>query len=84
MWFTIIGLASVGAIWINSEPTIRLRSLYTKQNWFFRLINCAMCSTFWISILYTLIWHGNLDLFTACSSAVLSELISQKLNSGTI
>jgi len=84
MWYTIIGLACIGVLWINSEPTIRLRSLYRKDNWFMRLINCAMCSTFWIAILYNIVWYQNLDLFTACSSAVLSELISQKLNSGTI
>lgn len=84
MWYTIIGLACIGVIWINSEPTIRLRGLYKKDDWFMRLINCAMCSTFWIAVLYNILWYQNLDLFMACLSAVLAELISQKLNSGTI
>lgn len=78
MWFEIIGLASVGVLWINAEPTIRLRSLYKKQNWFYRLINCCLCSTFWISLIYTQ------NLYIAASSSVLAELICRKLNSGNI
>lgn len=84
MWYTIIGIAAVGVIWHNSEPTIRIKSLYKRSDWFMRLINCCMCSTFWISVLYNLIWFQNLDILSASLSAVLAELISQKLNSGTI
>ena len=84
MWYTILGIAAVGVLWHTSEPTIRLKSLYKRDDWFMRLINCAMCSTFWISVLYNLIWFQNLDILSASLSAVLAELISQKLNTGTI
>lgn len=86
MWYNIIGLASVGVIWHLSEPTIRLRDLILgkHEGFFRRLLECSMCSTFWIAIIYSLIWQQNLDIFLACSSAVLAELISQKLSTGTI
>ena len=84
MWYTIIELACIGVLWINAEPTIRLRSLYKRDDWFNRLINCCLCSTFWIAILYNLIWLQQLDLFMAASASVLGELICKKLNSGTI
>jgi hypothetical protein len=80
----IIGLACIGALWINAEPTIRLRSLYKKEDWFFRLINCCLCSTFWIALLYKLIWFQQFDLFVAASSSVLGELICKKLTEGKL
>lgn len=80
----IIGLACVGVLWIHAEPMIRLKSLYKKDNWFTRLINCCLCSTFWIAILYKLIWFGSLDLFVASCSAVLGELICRKLIEGRL
>lgn len=87
MWYEIIGLASIGVLWINSEPTIRLREwCYRKlykcsgynSKWHYRLLNCALCSTFWIALL----WSGN--IFIGASASVLAELLSQKLNQGTI
>jgi len=84
MLITIIGIACIGVLYINSEPTIRLRNwiLGKHQGIFRRLLECAMCSTFYIALLYNLIWLQNLDIFTVCISAVLAELISQKLNNG--
>lgn len=84
MWYLILGIAAVGVMWNVSEPTIRLRSLYKRNDWFMRLINCSMCSTFWISVLYNLICFQTLDIFSASLSAILAELICQKLNSGGI
>jgi hypothetical protein len=80
----IIGLACIGALWINAEPTIRLRSLYKKEDWFFRLINCCLCSTFWIALLYKLICFQQFDLFVAASASVLGELICKKLTEGKL
>ena len=84
MLWTIIGLASVGVLYICSEPTIRLRNfiLGKHQGIFRRLLECAMCSSFWIAFLYKMIWFQQLDIFTAASAAVLAELIVQKLNNG--
>lgn len=82
MWYTIIGLASIGVLWINSEPTIRLREfiLGKHQGVFRRLLECCMCSTFWISVIYLLVCGQQFDLLLVSSSAVLAEIISQKLN----
>jgi hypothetical protein len=78
----IIGLACIGVLWINAEPMIRLRSLYKKNDWFMRLINCCLCSTFWIALMYKLIWFQNLDLLFAATCSVVAELICKKLTEG--
>jgi hypothetical protein len=80
----ILGLACVGVLYINSEPTTRLRSLYKKNDWFMRLINCCLCSSFWISIIYHLIVYGSPYILASSIVSVLAELISQKINSGSI
>jgi len=80
----ILGLACVGVLYINSEPTTRLRSLYKKNDWFMRLINCCLCSSFWISIIYHLIVYDSPYILASSIVSVLAELISQKLNSGSL
>ncbi len=78
MIYEILGIACVGVLWINSEPTIRLRSLYKTEDWFFRLINCCMCSTFWIGLALSF------DIYTASISSILAEFICRKINSGSL
>lgn len=80
----IIGLACIGVLWINAEPTIRLRSYYKKEDWFFRLINCCLCSTFWISLTYKLVCYQQFDLLFAATCSVLGELICKKLTEGKL
>lgn len=80
----ILGLACVGVLYINSEPTTRLRGLYKRNDWFMRLINCAMCSSFWISIVYHLVVYSSPHILASSIVSVLAELISQKLNSGSL
>jgi len=83
-WSTIIGYAAVGVMWINAEPTIRLRSLYKKNDWFNRLINCCLCSTFHIYLWSQLFMTGNIDILGASVSAILAEFISRKMNEGSL
>ena len=78
----IIGIACIGVLWINAEPTIRLRMLYKAENWFSRLINCCLCSTFWIAILYKLLFYWQFDLFFAATASVIAELLCKKLLGG--
>jgi hypothetical protein len=78
MILQILGLSCLGVLWINSEPTIRLRLLYKKDDLFSRLINCCMCSTFWIALLCS----QNLYIAAVCS--ILAEFICRKLNSGSL
>jgi hypothetical protein len=72
----IIAIACIGVLWINSEPTIRLRGLYKRDDWFNRLINCCLCSTFWIGLIITQ------SIYVAAISSVLGELLCKKLTSG--
>jgi hypothetical protein len=72
----IIAIACIGVLWINSEPTIRLRQLYKRDDWFNRLINCCLCSTFWIGLIITQ------SIYVAAISSVLGELLCKKLTSG--
>lgn len=83
-WSTIIGFAALGVIWIVSEPTQRLRSLYKRNDWFMRLINCAMCSTWHIYFWSQFVMTGSPDPLAASISAVLAEFISRKINSGSL
>jgi hypothetical protein len=76
-------IAAVGVMWINAEPTQRLRSLYKKNDWFNRLINCCLCSTFWIYIVVS----ASLSQFNigeACISAIIAEFICRKINEGSL
>lgn len=80
----ILGIASIGVLWINAEPMIKLRMLFQSDNWFTRLINCCLCSTFWIAITYKLVCYQELDLLFAAICSVLGELICKKLGEGKI
>lgn len=84
---TILGLAAIGVLWVNSEPTIWLRETAYKKiygckgwydRWHYRLLSCAMCSSFWIGLAVTT------NLYYAAIISITAELISQKLNSGTL
>ena len=83
-WSTIIGFAALGVIWIVSEPTQRLRSLYKRNDWFMRLINCAMCSTWHIYFWSQFVMTGSPDPLAASISAVLAEFITRKISSGSL
>jgi hypothetical protein len=81
-WELIIGLAAVGVMWVASEPTIRLRMFLFKKDttWWFRLLECAMCSSFHIYFWYKLFVYHDIDIIGASLCGILSELIYQKLN----
>ena len=83
-WSTIIGFAALGVIFIVSEPTQRLRSLYKRNDWFMRLINCAMCSTWHIYFWSQFVMTGSPDPLAASISAVLAEFITRKISSGSL
>lgn len=83
-WDLIIGWSAVGALWILSEPTIRLRSLYKKNDWFMRLINCGMCSSWHIYFWSQLFMYQRIDILGASICAVLTEWIINKLNRGSL
>lgn len=89
----IIGLACVGVLWINSEPTILLRTslfkfIYKDKSFngdmIWRLLNCCMCSTFHIYFWFELILTGKPDIIGAAISAIIAEFISRALNKGNL
>lgn len=79
----ILGLACIVVLFINSEPTIRLRewvykSIYKCKSynvWHYRLVCCAMCTGFWFGLAMTL------DPILAALVSITAELISRKINS---
>ena len=83
---SILGFSAIGALWILSEPTIRLREWLVgdKFNWFTRLINCGMCSSFHIYFWWQLLVNFNIDILGAAMVSILSEIIIRKLESGNI
>jgi hypothetical protein len=83
----IISWSCVGVLWVNSEPTIRFRNWIYKMiykykgfedKWHWRLLNCCLCSSFWIGL------FGTGDILLAALVSVIAELLNQKLNSGSI
>jgi hypothetical protein len=76
----LLGAACIGALWVNSEPTMALRELIfkDKQNWFRRLLECCFCISFWIGLAFTQ------DVMMASIVSVSAEIISRKLNSGSL
>jgi hypothetical protein len=78
--FKIIGLASLTVLFVASEPMIKFKHFLLKgikdyqDKWFWRLINCGLCSGFWIGLIFT----G--DILTAATISVLSEVLYQKIN----
>lgn len=82
--YEIIGLAAVGVLFSVSEPTIRLRLLYKRNDWFMRLINCGMCSSWHIYFWYILLTEGRVDILGASVAAILAEFVVRKLNEGSL
>ncbi len=86
MWtiITVLGLACLTNLWIHSEPTNKLRYwLYNKVKdkdslWHWRLINCALCTGFYVGLLFT--WN----LYLAAIVSVCAELICKKLTEGKL
>ena len=83
----LIGLAAISFLFVNSKPTIYLREwIYKKiygcrgwyDRWHYQLLTCSLCSGFWIGLIVTT------NLEWAAIISVLAELISQKLNSGSL
>lgn len=79
----LIGLACIGVLWINAEPTIVLRNRIYKwwygcrefdHKWHWKLINCALCISFWIGIIFT--W----SILQAAIISVLAEILHKKIN----
>lgn len=80
----VLGLACITVLFVNSEPTIRLREwIYKKiykckdyNKWHYRLLCCCLCSGLYIGLIGTM---G--DILLAPIVSILAELISKKLNS---
>jgi hypothetical protein len=81
IWYllTIFGLASITNLWLHSEPTNKIKHWLYKsvdkkeELWHWRLINCALCTGFWLGLIVT--WN----LYLAAIIAVVAELICKKL-----
>lgn len=75
-FITILGLACLTNLFVHSGPMIYLRMWLfgAKDRWWINLMECAMCSGFWIGLIFT--WN----LYLACIISILAEFISRKIN----
>jgi hypothetical protein len=80
----IIGLSCIGVLFVVSEPMIILKRYIgfkeeeydnwsNKKRMLFKLITCAMCSSFWIGSIITL------SLLKGAIIGILAELIYKKI-----
>lgn len=80
MWYviTILGLASITNLLVHSEPTMRFRNflLRNHRGFFRRLLECALCTGFWIGLAFTF------NIYLAAIISIVAEFISRKLNGG--
>lgn len=82
--YYIIGLACVTVLWINSEPTIRFRNRFLKNDSYIkRMSECALCSGFWIYLLFMIINSQSFLIgyvIEASITSIIAELINRRLN----
>ena len=82
----LLGLSAMSFLFVAAEPMIMIKTwlfnqIYKKDYSYlliWKLINCALCSGFWIGFAVTK------DILSASIIAVLAELIYQKLSSGKL
>lgn len=78
----IIALAALTNLFVLAEPINHLKTYIYKllkkeeSGFIYRLINCCLCSGFWIGLLATQ------SFYQAAIIAVLAELIYKKLTEG--
>jgi hypothetical protein len=77
----IIGFSCIGVLIVISEPTTKLRNfILGKHNGYLRrLLECAMCFTFNLYLFYHLIVNGDINILHAAISAIIAEIIYNKL-----
>jgi hypothetical protein len=85
--------ACLGFMFVNSEPTIRVRNWFYKSmfkskdftsTWHWRLLNCCLCISTHIYFWYQLFFFQNIDILGAVAVGVIAEFINNKLNSGSL
>jgi hypothetical protein len=70
---SILGIASLGTLIVNSN-------WYSDTLLDIRPFNCAMCSTFWYSIIPCIYMFDLNGLWISSIAAVVAELIDRKLS----
>jgi hypothetical protein len=74
--FKLIGIACLTSVLVNAEPVEKLRErIFKKDNWFTKLITCALCLGFWLGFFFM-----GFNLLHAGIVSILAELISRKIN----
>ena len=81
MVFEILSVACIAVLFVEAEPLVRLKEILFsnyKSSWLWRLMNCALCSGFWIGLILTF------NVEVAAIASVLAELIHKNLTSGKL
>jgi hypothetical protein len=82
----LLGISAMSFLFVAAEPMILIKTwmfnyIYKKDYTnllIWKLINCALCSGFWIGLVITR------DALSASIIAVIAEAIYQKLSSGKL
>ena len=81
----LIGLSCIAVLFVVAEPLILLKRRLglkeedyelwgEKKRFIFRLLDCVLCSGFWIGLIFTL------NILQAATVAVVAEIIFKQLN----
>ena len=76
---TILGITCLGILFVEAEPLVKIKRLlgfkdeeyfdYSEtKKFFYRMITCVMCSTFWIGLIIS----GN--IYVAAITSILGDI----------
>lgn len=78
--YEIIALACISILFVEAKPLQIVKGwiIKNKNGLIWQMLNCCLCSSFWISLAVTL------DVREAAITAVVAELLHKKLIEGGI
>jgi len=74
---TIVGLASCVNL-IHETPLYQ--SLLSRLKLDRKPFNCVMCSTFWVTLGFTVFTHGAQSIFISGIAAITAEIINRQIH----
>ena len=73
----VIGIACLGAVWQELPIWNRFLEAFMID---VKPFNCALCWTFWISLIPFWFASGPMFIFNSITAAVLADLINRQMN----
>lgn len=73
----VIGVACLGAVWQEVPLWNRFLEAFMID---VKPFNCALCFTWWVSLIPFIYTEGAVGIFSSITAAVLADLINRQMN----